>query len=110
MIEPHEAWGDFPHDGWTDLQFAGLAPDLALDAAAWPGEVRPLLRRVDTRTAAVHEYAVELAYGAGRLIASTLRFDGSRGDQPLGLRRNTGAAYLLGRWVRALGGPGPGSA
>ncbi|MDG4825735.1 hypothetical protein O7635_28140 [Asanoa sp. WMMD1127] len=103
VVEPHEAWGDFPHDGWTDLQFAGMSPDLALDVSAAPVGARPLLRRVDTRTCAVHDYAVEVPHGAGRLIVTSLRFDGSRGDQPLGLRRNTGAAYLLGQWVRALG-------
>jgi hypothetical protein len=102
VIEPREAWGDFPHDGWTDLQFAGMAPDLALDSAALPPAARPILRRVDARTSRVHDYAVEIGYGSGRLIVSTLRFDGSRGDQPLGLRRNTGASYLLSRWVRAL--------
>ncbi|MFC7547859.1 sugar-binding domain-containing protein [Plantactinospora sp. GCM10030261] len=104
VIEPHEAWDDFPHDGWTDLQFAGCSTDLALDSTAAPAGARPLLRRVDTRTAAVHDYAVELPYGTGRLLVSTLRFDGSAGAQPLGLRRNTGAGYLLGRWVRALHG------
>jgi hypothetical protein len=103
VLEPHEAWGDFPHDGWTDLQFAGMAPDLALDVTALPIGGRPLLRRVDTRTSQVHDYAVEVPFAAGRLIVSTLRFDGSVGDQPLGLRRNTGAAYLLGQWVHELG-------
>jgi hypothetical protein len=82
-----------------------MAPDLALDTAAAPVGARPLLRRVDTRTAQVHDYAVEVPHGAGRLILTTLRFDGSHGDQPLGLRRNTAATYLLGQWVRALGGP-----
>ncbi|SCG68561.1 glycoside hydrolase [Micromonospora humi] len=105
VVEPHEAWGDFPHDGWTDLQFAGMAPDLALADADRHAGARPLLRRVDARTSAVHDYAVELPYGSGRLIVTTLRFDGSAGDQPLGLRRNTGAAYLLGQWVGALTGP-----
>jgi hypothetical protein len=102
VIEPHEAWGDFPHDGWTDLQFAGMAPDLALDSTALPSGARPILRRVDARTSRLHDYAVEIGYGSGRLIVSTLRFDGSRGDQPLGLRRNTGASYLLSLWARAL--------
>ncbi|MGH3389907.1 MAG: hypothetical protein ACRDOO_13640 [Actinomadura sp.] len=51
----------------------------------------------------VHDYAAEVRHGAGRLIVSTLRFQGGAGDQPLGLSRNTGAAYLLSRFVRALG-------
>ena len=102
VLESHEAWGDFPHNEWVDLQFAGCATDLALDVSGMREQVRPILRRVDARTAHVHDYASELAWGAGRLIVSTLRFEGSRGDQPRGLRRNTGAAYLLSRWVHAL--------
>ncbi|GAA2759607.1 glycoside hydrolase family 2 protein [Actinopolymorpha rutila] len=97
--EPHPAWGDFPHQGWVSLQFAGCATDLAL---AWDVEVSPILRRVDARTAEVHDYAAEVRWGDGRLIVSTLRFEGSAGDQPRGLARNTGAAYLLSRWVRHL--------
>ncbi len=102
LLEPHEAWGDFPHEGWTDLQFAGCATDQALDLGQVTERVRPILRRVDARTAAVHDYAAEVSWGAGRLIVSTLRFEGSRGDQPRGLQRNTGASYLLSQWVRAL--------
>ncbi len=106
--EPHPAWGDFPHDGSVSLQFAGCAPDLALDwgmesiPADADADIRPILRRVDARTAEVHDYAAELRWGKGRLIVSTLRFEGSSGDQPRGLARNTGAAYLLSRWVRYL--------
>src|SRR5690606_35134041 len=32
LIEPHPAWGDFPHDGLTDLQFYGMATDAAIDS------------------------------------------------------------------------------
>jgi hypothetical protein len=121
VIEPHEAWGDFPHAGWVDLQFAGCATDLALEtrslgagarpiAADLAGashagddmQMRPLLRRVDARTSLVHDYAIELGVGAGRMILSTLRFEGSRGNQPRGVERNTAAAYLLSRWVHWL--------
>jgi hypothetical protein len=102
VVEPHPAWGDFPHDGGTDLQFAGCATDLVLDTGRVRGPRRPLLRRVDTRTAEVHDYATEIPWGAGRLLLTTLRFEGSTGDQPRGLRRNTGASYLLSRWVRYL--------
>ena len=101
VFEPHEAWGDFPHEGWADLQFAGCAPDLALDVSS-AYDARPILRRLDTRTAQVHDYATELAWGSGRLIVSTLRFDGGQGDQPRGIARNTGASYLLSRWVRSM--------
>lgn len=105
--EPHEAWGDFPHDGWIDLQFAGCAADAALDVSTLPYPHRPILRRVDARTGLMHDYATDIAWGAGRIIVSTLRFAGSTGDQPVGIERNTGAAYLLSRWVRALTADNP---
>jgi hypothetical protein len=40
--------------------------------------------------------------GAGRLIVTTLLFDGRQGAQPLGIARNTAAAYLLWCWVQYL--------
>lgn len=102
VIEPHDAWGDFPHEGWTDLQFAGMAPDLAVVRSEPDPAVRPILTRVDTRTGIAHDYALERQHRQGRLIVSTLRFHGSLGDQPRGLQRNTAAAYLLGQWVTSL--------
>ena len=101
VIEPHPAWGDFPHEGWVDLQFFGLATDHVLDTNTLE-DVRPILRRVDARTMQVHDYAVEVPLGRGQLILSTLRFDGGLGEQPVGLKRNTAAAYLLSRWVKYL--------
>jgi hypothetical protein len=102
LIEPHPAWGDFPHDGFANLQFYGCATDYALDTAGYLGEAHPILRRVDARTMAVHDYAVELGVGQGRVIVSTLRFEGGLGDQPLGISRNTAAAYMLAGWLRYL--------
>lgn len=97
VIEPHPAWGDFPHDGWVDLQFAGCATDLAFTTRA---DARPILRRVDARTGAVHDYAAELPWGAGTLLISTLAINGGHGDQPRGIATNTAAAYLLQQWIR----------
>jgi hypothetical protein len=101
LCEPHPAWGDFPHDGWAALQFFGCATDHALDTAGLIN-MRPILRRVDTRSAAIHDYACELAWGEGHLIITTLRFEGGAGEQPLGISRNTAAAELLARWVHWL--------
>lgn len=101
LLEPHQAWDDFPHDGWTDLQFYGLATDLALETASLP-ECRPILRRLDARTMAVHDYVAEVSLGRGRLIITTLRFEGGLGQQPVGIKRNTAAAYLLACWLRYL--------
>ena len=93
IVAPHPAWGDFPHDGLAGWQFLGCATDHALETAPLP--VTPILRRLDARTMRVHDYAAELAWGAGRLIVTTLRFEGGQGEQPFGVQRNTAAAYLL---------------
>jgi hypothetical protein len=101
VIEPHPAWGDFPHDGSCDLQFYGLASDVAL-----PPLGTPLLRRIDARTMAVHDYAALLPWDSGQLLISTLRFTGGLGDQPSGLSRQVAGQYLLSRWIHYLqGGP-----
>jgi hypothetical protein len=102
LCEPHPAWDDFPHQGWAELQLYGCATDYALDTAPLGERARPILRRIDTRTMHYHDYAAEIAWGAGRLIVSTLRFQGGQGDQPAGIARNTAAAYLLACWVRYL--------
>jgi hypothetical protein len=102
LCEAHPAWGDFPHDRWAALQFYGCAADHALDTASLGADIQPILRRIDTRTAHYHDYACELAWGAGRLLVATLRFHGGNGDQPAGIGRNTAAAYLLSCWVKYL--------
>ena len=100
IAEPHPAWRDFPCDD-VGMQFYGCATDHALDTAALAG-ANPILRRLDARTMHVHDYAAEIAWGRGRAIISTLRFEGGAGDQPLGISRSTAAAYLLWCWVRYL--------
>ncbi len=104
LVEPHPAWGDFPHDGSPGLQFYGCATDCALDTSSFGDRARPILRRLDARTMALHDYAIELAWGRGRMIVSTLRFEGGLGDQPSGIASNTAAAYLFACWVRYLQG------
>jgi hypothetical protein len=41
VLDPHPAWGDFPHEGWTDLQFFGVTPDRALDLEGAPSRHGP---------------------------------------------------------------------
>ncbi len=97
--EPHPAWGDFPLDE-IGTQFFGSAPDCALDTGGAPTE--PILRRLDTRSMAVHDYATACRWGDGRLIVATLRLEGGQGEQPLGLGRSPAASHLLSCWVRHL--------
>jgi hypothetical protein len=90
------------------LQFYALAADCALDASTPPhpsphlGGISPLLRRLDTRSLDLHEYAVVLEWGEGRLLVTTLRLQGGLGDQPTGIGRSPAAAHLLACWLRYL--------
>jgi Glycosyl hydrolases family 2, sugar binding domain len=102
LAAPHPAWRDFPLDDAMGMQFFGCATDCALDLSAFEQPWSPIFRRLDARTMLLHEYAAELAWGAGRLIVTTLRFEGRQGAQPWGITRNTAAAYLLGCWAMYL--------
>jgi hypothetical protein len=101
VLEPHPAWGNFPHTGFTDLQFYGLCTDLALCAAG--REVKPILRRLDARATFVHDYAAEARLGQGRLIVTTLRLGGGLGDQPRGIAFHLSGQQLLAEFCRYLG-------
>jgi hypothetical protein len=102
LIEDHPAWGDFPHGNAPDMQFYTMAPDCALNAGGYDRKIYPIYRRLDMRGMELLEYAVELEYGRGRIIATTLRFSGGLGDQPNGLRYCPAGQYLLANWVRSL--------
>lgn len=100
IICDHPIMNTFPHQGYVDAQFYGLAGDWAFDteklADMLPGlvGVRPLLRRLDARQFTVSDYLLEVQIGSGQLIASTLRLWGGSGDQPAGLRH-----HPVGRWL-----------
>jgi hypothetical protein len=100
VLEAHPAWGDFPHTGFANLQFYGLATDLALCTPTQ--EVAPILRRLDARTFVLHDYAAEASLGQGRLIVTTLRLSGGLGEQPLGIARHLSGQQLLAEFCRYL--------
>lgn len=108
LLYPHPALDSFPHRGHVDLQFYGLATDWALETNAVADVlpdvrvVRPLLRRLDARQFTTADYLAEIEVGAGRFIATTLRFQGGSGDQPVGLRRHFAARWLLLQLLRSL--------
>jgi hypothetical protein len=101
LLEPHPAWGDFPHEE-AELQFYSMVPDCALDAAGLPGAISPLLRRLDTRGLDLLEYACVVQWGQGRLVATTLRLQGGLGDEPSGITSSPAAQALLAGWIRWL--------
>jgi len=101
LIMPHPLWRDFPQQGFVDLQFFGLATDLAFDPAQLlahlPAEAvyTPVLRRLDARAFTLADYLAEIQVGAGRLLACTLRLQGGAGVQPTGLQHNVAGRHLL---------------
>ena len=108
LIAAHPVMDALPHEGFADLQFYSLATDWALapDALvrALP-EVEgmtPLLTRLDARLFRTAHYLVEARLGQGRVVASTLRFQGGLGDQPSGLRDNPAGRFLLARLLAFL--------
>ena len=101
LFPPHPLWQIFPHKGYADLQFFGLASDILLDASrlpeALPGitAIRPVFRRLDERVFTLHEYLLEARVGRGALLACSLRVQGGTGVQSIGLQHNVAGAYLL---------------
>jgi hypothetical protein len=108
LIYPHPIWQRFPHEGYADLQFFGMATEFALDTeqlhACLPAmtKTRPVLRRLDAREFHVLDHLVELEIGAGRMLVSTLRHQGGAGAQPTGLERNVAGYFLLDAMITYL--------
>ncbi|MBI5957759.1 MAG: hypothetical protein HY866_03420 [Chloroflexi bacterium] len=108
VIADHPVMNALPHAGFVDLQFYGLATPWALDTSrldsVLPGisDQRWLLRRLDNSQFTVADYLFEARVGAGRLFATTLRFQGGLGDQPAGLRFNLAGRWLLYQILLAL--------
>ncbi len=101
LLEDHPVLKRFPHQGFADMQFYGIAAPWALDTArlteALPDarEVRSLMRRLHPSQYTLADTLFEARVGQGRLIATTLRFQGGLGDQPLGLRDQVAGRWLL---------------
>jgi hypothetical protein len=97
----HPIWRHFSHQGFTDLQFFGIAADTSLDTGQLMNSVRgidslqPILRRLDAREFLVSDYILEVRIGRGRMIACTLPLQGGAGYQPFGWQRNVAGAALL---------------
>ncbi|MBI3242060.1 MAG: hypothetical protein HYZ49_07190 [Chloroflexi bacterium] len=100
-FEPHAFWERLPHPGYADMRFFSVATDFAIDieklSALFGPEARlkPIWRRFDARQMFWTEYVVEAVYGAGRLVVTTLRFEGGLGVQPGALDTNPIGAWML---------------
>ncbi|MBE3038274.1 MAG: hypothetical protein IMZ62_05635, partial [Chloroflexi bacterium] len=101
LFTAHPLWQVFPQQGYTNLQFFGLASDVMLDTGRLPQalvgvtDIRPLMRRMDSREFYMQDYLLEAKVGQGRLLACTLKVQGGAGAQPSGWQHNVAGAYLL---------------
>jgi hypothetical protein len=101
LFPEHPLWEKFPHRGYADMQFFGIASDVAFDSnkleQAVPGlnVLRPLLRRLDAREFHMSEYLFEARVGNGMLLGCSLRLQGGSGAQPYGWKRNVAGDALL---------------
>lgn len=68
--------GDFPHEGFVDLQFLPLSSPRRLASAPLNGKADILIRRVNPRDFLYGEDLVQIGIGSGALIASPLNLGG----------------------------------
>lgn len=97
---PHPVLKGLERQTWMDdLRFFSLSTDTALQTSAF-GELgitdaRPIIRRYDCREWLATDYMVDCRLGKGRLIATTLRFEGGMGKQPMFVDGNCFGVWLL---------------
>ncbi len=60
------------------------------------------MERLDARKFELDSYMIEVSVGSGKLVASTLRFEGGLGSQPDSVARNTAGAYWLTQILKYL--------
>jgi hypothetical protein len=105
LFPAHPLWERFPQRGYADMQFFGLASDVAFDtprlAEALPAMVayKPIMRRLDGREFHLSDYLFEAQLGEGAILACSLRLQGGLGNQPFGWQRNVAGAALLGSMI-----------
>jgi hypothetical protein len=105
VFEDHPVADAVPRGRFRELALWGMATDTAL---SWIGpggpvrSVRPIVTRIDAREFLAQHYLVEMEYGRGSLIVSTLRIEGGMGKQPTGLARSAAALFLVDRILARL--------
>ncbi|WP_274362057.1 glycoside hydrolase family 2 protein [Paenibacillus thermotolerans] len=90
----HPVMDAYPHQDHTSLTMFGIASDTVFDREKLPAHM-PLMERLDARMFALDSYLFETEVGEGKLLATTLRFEGGLGSQPSGIAYNPGGRYLL---------------
>lgn len=91
----HPALGNFPHEGFVDLQFIDMTQREPSDLSTFRHEVSPVIWDVNARyflgSLTVVDYMFEAKVDKGSLLACCLRLRGTG---------NTAGRYLLEQMVR----------
>jgi len=108
LFDKHPLMQIIPHEDFLDIQFYGLATPWAFDLHELPTAlegveaIHSIWQRLHPSQFTLAAYLFECNVGNGRLMASTLRFQGGLGDQPSGLRHQVAGRWLLYNLLRAL--------
>ena len=98
LADDHPVMNAFPHDGFVDMQFYGLATDWVfatdslVDVLPEITNVRSLLRRLDARQFTVSDYLFEASVGRGQVDCLNLAFPGRSRRSTSGLASESGGA------------------
>ncbi len=76
VVREHPALGEYPHEGWCDLNFVHLISGVyPIELTPFgSGRIAPIIRSLDHyRTMADKAYLFEVAVGKGALLATSLK-------------------------------------
>ncbi|MBN1900312.1 hypothetical protein JW926_03185, partial [Candidatus Sumerlaeota bacterium] len=76
----HPLWGDFPHQGFVDLQFLDMTCKSPFNAEGFRDGIRPLIWGFNPRIPGyrIRDYVFESAVGEGKILACALNLFGER--------------------------------
>lgn len=105
VIKQHPVTDSLAHLGYAGIQFFGVGTDVFFDKLALESEIdsyTTLIRRYDARKFDAGDYLLEFTKGQGKVLLTTLNFDGGVGSQPYQFSMNHLAVWLLHSMVSYL--------
>lgn len=101
----HKITDSIDHLDFVGYQFYGLGVDKYYDKLQLKkliGEYTPIIRRYDARSFKAGDYMFEYSKNKGKIIVTTLNFDGGKGSQPYNFKYNNFAKYMLNSIINYL--------
>jgi hypothetical protein len=104
---PHQILTEIERNTWMDdLRYFGLSTGTAFDTEKMAEEgysgIVSVLRRYDCRRWLASDYMLSFRLKKGECVATTLRLEGGMGKEPLFIRNNPYALYLMYESLRYL--------